>query len=293
VLWGIGAFLAGLIVVHIVTDDPEAGVRSNQNAATSIKNKIAPNQAQIRAAKESGDVLEQRVLAFAKLLDQRHEDAEDALEASAMQALTAAVLRGSRPADAAAFDGDSAAAAAANGRYQQLLADCLSRLRTQDPNVSYSRLKADVVQELLIRANRADVDVDAEEFGLVVPSVERASLPRYLANLALVATVVDIAIREGVHSIDAVTIMNPEIHGSVESSDPFLQEWPVKIDLSAPPDTLGAILRVLTDPKRPTALGSSSWRQITNKAGLVKGEFKLYSVRVRPTATLGLEKEES
>ncbi len=293
VLWGIGVFLAGLIVVHIVTDDPEAGVRSNSNAATAIKGKIAPNPAQIRAAKESGDELERRVLSHAKTLDQRHGDAEDALESFAMQALTASVLRGSRPADPAAFDGDSAATAQANARYQQLLDDRLKGLRSQDPNVSYSRLKADVVQELLIRANRADVDVDAEEFGLVVTSVDRASLPRFLANLALVATVVDIAIREGVRSVDAVTILPSEIRGSVESSDPFLQEWPVKVDLSAPPETLGAILRALTDPKRPTAFGSTSWKQITNKAGLVKGEFKLYSVRVRPSAALGLEKEES
>lgn len=292
VLWGIGVFLAGLIAVHIVTDDPEAGVRKNTNDATAIKGKIAPSAAQIRVAKESADELERRVLAFAKALDQRHGDAEDVLEAFTMQALQAAVLRGSRPADPAAFDGDTAAAAQANARYQQLLDDRLKGLRSQDPNVSYSRLKADVVQELLIRANRADVDVDAEEFGLVVPSVERGSLPRYLANLALVATVVDIAVREGVRSIDAVTILPSEVRGSVESTDPFLQEWPVKIDLSAPPETLGAILRVLTDPKRPTALGSTTWKQIGAKAGLVKGEFKLYSVRVRPTAALGLEKEE-
>jgi len=293
VLWGIGAFLAGLIVVHIVTDDPEAGVRSNSNAATTIKSKVAPNPTQIRAARESGDELERRVVAFARTLDQRHGDAEDMLESSLIQALQASVLRGSRPADPAAFDGDTAAAAQANARYQQLYDERLKGLRSEDPNVSYSRLKADVVQELLIRANRADVDVDAEEFGLVVLSVERASLPRFLANLALVATVVDVAIREGVRSVDAVTILPSEVRGSVESADPFLQEWPVKIDVSAPPETLGAILRVLTDPRRPTAFGSTSWKQIANKAGLVKGEFKLYSVRVRPTAALGLEKEES
>ena len=65
-----------------------------------------------------------------------------------------------------------------------------------------------------------------------------------------------------------------------------------KIDVTGPPETLGAILDMLTDPKRPTALGSTSWKQVARKEGLVKGEFKLYSIRVRPAASLGLEKEE-
>ena len=74
-------------------------------------------------------------------------------------------------------------------------------LRTQDPNVAFSRIKADVVQTLSVRANRADVDVgtSAEEFGLgSIASVDRAELPRRLANLALIATVLDVAIRENV-----------------------------------------------------------------------------------------------
>ena len=293
VLWGLGVFLVGLIVVHILTDDPEAGVRANSNTASLIKMKTAPNEGQIRVVRESADALEKRLAAFAKLLDQRHGDAEDPIEAYVGQALKASVLRGARPADAAAFDGDPAAAAQANARYAQLFDDRVRAIRSQDPNVAYSRLKADVVQELLIRANRADVDVEAEEFGLAVPTVDRASLPRHLANLALVAMVVDLLIREGARSIDAVTPMNPEVRGGVEATDPFLQEWPIKIDVSATPDVLAAVLAALTDPKRPTAVGSSSWKQVTNKAGLVKAEWKLYSVRVRPAAPLSLDKEES
>lgn len=292
VLWGIGAFLAGLIVVHMFTDDPEAGVRGNENQARSIKQKVAPNAAQIRVAKESTDALERRTSAYAKLLDQRHGDGEDAIAAYVDQALKAAILRGKSPADPASFDGDTAAAAQANARFQQLRDDRLKALQSQDPNVSFSRIKADVVQELAIRANRADVDVDVDEFGLSIASVDRSSLPRYLANLALVATVVDVAIREGVRSIDSVVLLPSEVRGSVESVEPFLQEWPLKIDITGPPETLTAVLDLLTDPMRPTALGSTSWKQVAKKEGLVKGEFKLYSVRVRPAASLGLEKEE-
>lgn len=292
VLWGIGVFLAGLIVVHIVTDDPESGVKANENQARTIKQKIAPSPAQIRTARESADLLDGRAQAFAKLLDQRHGDAEDPIDAFLTQAYTAAILRGKRPADPAAFDGDTAAATQANTRFEQLHTDRLAALRSQDPNVSFSRVKADVVSELAIRCNRADVDVDAEEFGMTIASVDRSSLTRYLASLALVATVVDVGIREGIRSVDAVVLLPSEVRGSVESAEPFLQEWPVKIDITAPPDTLTSILDMVTDPKRPTVMGSSSWKQVARKEGLVKGEFKLYSIRVRPSATLGLEKEE-
>ena len=148
------------------------------------------------------------------------------------------------------------------------------------------------MQELAVRANRADVDVDVEEFGLSIASVDRSSIVRYLANLALVATVLDVAIREGVRSVDSIVLLPSEIRGSVEATDPFLQEWPVKIDITGPPEALTAVLDLLTDPRRPTVFGSTSWRQVARKEGLVKGEFKLYSVRVRPAAALGLEKEE-
>ena len=292
VLWGIGAFLAGLIVVHMFTDDPEAGVKNNENKAKSIKVQVAPGASQIRVAKESTTELEGRVAAFAKLLDQRHGDSEDAISAYLKQALEASLLRGSSPANPAAFDGDTAAAAQANARFQPLYDARLKALQTEDPNVSFSRAKADVVQELAIRANRADVDVDADEFGLSIASVDRTSLPRYLANLALLATVVDVAIREGVRSIDSVVLLPSEVRGSGESADPFLQEWPLKIELTGSPETLTAILDMLTDPRRPTALGSTSWKQVAKKEGLVKAEFKIYSVRVRPAASLGLVKEE-
>ena len=292
VLWGIGVFLAGLIVVHMMTDDPETRVKENENLARAIRLKIAPSKSQIDAAKAGSEEFDRRHQSFAKLVDQRHGDDEDVIAAFLKQILRAAILRGAQPADPAAFEGDTAAAAQANVRYEQLFTDRMAALRSQDPNVAFSRVKADAVSELAIRANRADVDVDAEEFGISIASVDRASLPRYLASLALVANVIDVAIREGVRSIDSVVLLPSEVRGSVETADPFVQEWPVKIDVTGPPETLTAILDMLTDPKRPTALGSTSWKQVARKEGLVKGEFKLYSIRVRPAASLGLEKEE-
>ena len=116
VLWGIGAFLAGLIVVHILTDDPEVGIKGNEAKARTIKLQVAPTATQIRVAKESTVDLEKRNSVFARLLDQRHEDSDDPITAYVEQALKAAVLRGKRPTDpdfAVAFDGDTAAAAQA------------------------------------------------------------------------------------------------------------------------------------------------------------------------------------
>jgi hypothetical protein len=293
VLWGVGIFLAGLIVVHVVTDDPEAAAKANENTAKQLKKRVTPSPAQIRAARTSADELSGRVAAWAKRIDQRRGLDQDPYEASVAQALRAALLRGTSPADPAAFDGDTAAAAQANARYQSLLTDRLALLKSQDPNVSFSRLKADVVSELALRANRADVDVSDEEFGLgAVASVDRADLPRRLQNLALIATVVDAAIREGVRSVDAVTILQPEVHGAHAGPEGFLQQWPVKIDMTAAPGALAALLNLLTDPAAPTPLGWTTWKAAGKVDGFVKAEWKVYSVRVNPQAKLGLENEE-
>lgn len=294
VLYGVGAFLAGLIVVHIFTPDPDAGRSENDGRAKAIKKYQAPTESQIRGTKANTEALQKDVARWAHKLDQRHGESEDLIEASVIQALRASVLRGASPVDDARFDGDKAAAAQADARYQQLLPDRMAMLRSQDPNVSFSRVKADVVQELLVRANRADVDLGggAEEIGLgAIASVDRADLPRRLANLALIATVVDVAIREGVRSIDSVSILPPEVRTASQGPDSFLSEWPVKIDLTGTPEALTAVLNMLTDPDRPTALGASTWKQTQKKDGNVRAELKLYSVRVRPEAQLGLETE--
>jgi hypothetical protein len=294
VLYGVGAFLAGLIVVHVITSDPEAGVSQNGAKVRQIKNFIAPTPGQLKGARDNSKTLKDAVEAKARLLDQRHGDGEDFTEAFVRQALRAAILRGAAPAELERFDGDANARDQASVRYEKLVADSVDRLRNQDPNVAFSRLRADVAGELSIRANRADVDVasGAEEFGLSsVTSVERSELPRRLANLALIATVLDAAIREGVRSIDGVSILAPEIRLTTQAADSFLAEWPVKVDLTGTPESLTAILNLLTDPARPTPLGTCSWKQTQKKDGLVKAEMRLYSIRVRPAVSLGLDSE--
>ena len=273
VLYGVGAFLFGLILVHAFTDDPETGRSQNEAKAKSIQKRTAPTSAQIRGAKENTESLKARTAKWAATLDQRHGDGNDALEAYVTQALRAAILRGADTADEARFDGDASAAAQAAARFEQLKKERMESVRAQDPNNSFSRIRADVVQELLHRANRAD-------------------LPRRLANLALVATILDVAIREGVRSIDSVNLMPADPTITAQGPDAYLAMWPVKVEFSGPPATVTAVLNTLTDPERPTPLGTTSLKSVPrSKDGLVKAEIKAYSVRIQPDAPLGLESE--
>jgi hypothetical protein len=294
VLWGVGVFLAGLTVVGILTDDPAVGISQNASLYERVKKKIVPSRAQQVAVAESAKALKARVEDFAGRLDQRHGESEDVDAAAVAQMLRAAIGRGSIPADPAAFDGDDAAATAATERYKQLFADRMTLLKTVDPNVSFSRLQADVTQELQIRANRADVDLGdtAQALGLEsVSSVDRASLSRRLLNLALCALVVDVAIRERARSIDAVTLETPETNGLSQHFESFLTLWPVTVSLTASPHALRSILNVLTDPAHPTAVGRIAWAQTGKRDGMVKADLRLYSVRIKADAPLGLENE--
>lgn len=296
VLYGVGAFLAGLIAVHALTSDPAAGVSQNESKIRTITKFTAPSEKQIRDAKANSALLKEQVDAKSRLLDQRHGDGDDEIEAFVAQAIRAAVARGTMPARADRFEDDPAAAAQATTRAQQLIKDSVDRLRQQDPNVAFSRLRADVVGELAIRANRADVDVNAsaEEFGLSsIATVDRAELPRRLANLALIATVLDVAIREGVRSIDAVAILSTDSTLTAAANEGFLAQWPVKIEMTGRLEDLTAILNTLTDPARPTPLGSSSLKlaSASKKDGTVRADLRLYSTRVRPDEPLGLETE--
>jgi hypothetical protein len=296
VLWGIGVFLAGLIVVHIVTPDPEVGTTANARLAQSIKNRSAPTPQQISQAKAGAEALEGRVASWSGLFDQRRgegkdPDEKDLVRAAAEEALAAAILRGSG--DVSEFDGDAAAAAQARARYDRAVEESLALLKTQDPNVGYSRLQAEVVGELAVRANRADVDVEPEEFGLsAVTSIDRAELPHRLLNLALIARVVDVAIRQGVRSIDSILLESSDASLGAMNAAAFLSLWPVEVTLTAEPDALRGVLAMLTDPARPTVLGSSVWKAVGKKSDLVKATMRLYSVRVRPSASLRLDSEE-
>lgn len=293
VLYGVGAFLAGLIVVNAVTADPEAGRSQNDARVRNIKSFVAPSPTQVEGARRNRDALAKEVARKASLLDQRR-GAEDAVEAYLTQALVAAHLRGSDPADVRRFDDDPVARDQAASRFGQRKADFLRVLRDQDPNVGFSRVRADVDAELSLRANRGDIDIapQAEGFGLAsVTTVDRAELPRRLANLALIAQVIDIAIREGVRSIDAVTILPPENRGTVQGPNEFLAEWPVKVDFTGTPEAVRAVLNVLTDPARPTPLGSCSLKQVNKRDGLVRAELRAYSIRVRADVAPSLEVE--
>lgn len=295
VLWGVAAFLVGLVVVHMASDDPEAGVQAVQGEASRIKNLYQPAKEQIDAAQTHATRFAAKVNEWARRLDQRRGKTSDPLEAAVEQSLTAVFLHGvpaNDPLDrrAEAFEGDAAAATAAVAKYDALLKDRVNRLRTQDPNVAFSLLKADVVSELGVRCNRADVEVLDEEFGLgQVASVERVDLPRRLLNLALVATVVDVAIREGIRSIDGVSIQAAESRGEGTGGEGFLSEWPVQFDMTGSPQALTAILNLATDPAAPIPLGPFSWKTTGKKDGLVRASFRAYSVLVKPDAVLGLE----
>lgn len=294
VLYGVGAFLAGLIVVNIVTADPDAGRSQNDTRVRTIKAFIAPSPSQLDGTRGNRDLLNKEVARKAALVDQRHGESEDVVEAFVSQALRAAHLRGSLPADPARFDDDVAAKDQATARYEQRRADFVQILKSQDPNVGFSRIRADVVTELDVRANRADVDVatQAEDFGMnAVTAVDRAELPRRLANLALIATIVDVAIREGVRSIDAVQILQPEVRFAAQGPDAFISEWPVMVTVTGTPDAVRSILNVLTDPARPTPLGSCTLKQTSKRDGLVRAELRAYSIRVRAEVPLGLENE--
>jgi hypothetical protein len=294
ILWGLGVFLAGLIVVHIVTPDPEVGTQKNAQLTSSIKSRTAPSPGQISGTRKNADVLSERVLQWSSRLDQRRGDGKDpeekdVLRAAASEALAAAILRGNG--DPREFD-DAASAAEARARYDRVLEESLALLKTQDPNVGFSRLQSEVATELSVRANRADVDVEVEDFGLsAITNIDRAALPRRLLNLALVARVVDVAVRAGVRSIDGVGFPTPGA-GAQGASDAFLAMWPVEIAFTGDPHAVKAVVDALTDPERPTALGRCSFEAAGKKSDLVKASMELLSVRARPSAALRLESEE-
>jgi hypothetical protein len=98
--------LAGLIVVNIVTADPDAGRSQNDTRVRTIRNFTAPSPSQLDGTRANRDLLTKEVVRKAGLVDQRHGESDDVIEAFVSQALRAAHLRGSLPADPARFDDD-------------------------------------------------------------------------------------------------------------------------------------------------------------------------------------------
>jgi hypothetical protein len=164
-------------------------------------------------------------------------------------------------------------------------------LRTADPNVGFGRLLDEVWSELRVRANRADVDLEADRLGFGgVSSVTRSTLPQRLLNLALIARVTDIAIRSRVQSLDDVRF-ETRANGGPES---FLLEWPVTFTMTGTMDQLRPVLASLTDPVRTSPLYGVTMAppRRAPKPGLVEMTVTAVSSRVQPDATLDLDVEE-
>ena len=181
--------------------------------------------------------------------------------------LQAAILRGAEPEtlraavanpDTAAakrvlepFDDDAVAAGRALARYEAVRQDRLTLLRTGDPNVGFSRLLNDVAGELGVRANRADIEIRPEVLGYEgVTSVTRVALPQRLLNLALIAQIMDLAIRSRMRSLEEVRFDQRNV---VDGDDVFLREWPFTFTVRGDMASLRPILARLTDPEKPIA----------------------------------------
>ena len=312
VLIGLGVFLVGVIVVHIMSEDPEAASLRMAEARNRVKRMKSPDPKKARMLKDRGAALREAVMGdsqagrpgWAQRLDQTGGDAKDRIGAAAEQALRAAIVRGA-PEDEAQrparlkdrFGGDDVAADKAYKRFRALVEVHGEGLRTGDPNVAFSRLLSDVWSELRIRANRADVEISsqAEQLGFAsIASVSRATLPSRVLNLALAARVVDVAIREGVDSIDQV-----EMKTQVDPSNPedFLVLWPVDFAVTGDMNAVMHVIDMLTDPSNPIPLGTTRLAQPKRSGQSVGGgSVQLFvtasSLIVRPEVDLVLDAEE-
>jgi hypothetical protein len=301
VLIGLGIFLVGVIAVHILSDNPEKAKLRMRSEESKLKNMQMPDPRKARTLKERERVLKEDIGAWSARLNQTGGEQVEVVVAAAKQALRAAILRGAsdevaekHSVLAQRFDDDEVAAAKAHLRFTRLLEQHDERLRTGDPNVAFSRLRDDVWSELRVRANRADVELNAEQLGFgAISSVSRATLPGRVLNLALVARVCDTAIRYDVDSID-----NVQVSTNIEpgSPDDFLVLWPVDISMVGDMAAIKQVLDVLTDPQNPVPLENTRLAQPKRKgtagSGQVELSFKASSVIVRPDVDLNLDAEE-
>lgn len=290
VLLGLGVFLLGLIVVHIVTPDPEEAADRALGAERKYKALLEPGERVASERNELADRLSKNVLAMAAVLDPA-SGGKDPLALAVEQTLAAAYLRGGG--GAAAFEGDAAAADEATREYERLVKDRTQLFRSGNPNVAFSALLSDVWGVMRTRANRADMDLDADLLGFsTVTSVTRAELPRRLANLAAVTRIVDVAIRNGGVSLDDVRFDNRPTPGP----DAFLQEWGVTVTLTGPTPCVEAVLDLLTDPKHPMPFRIPFTVQQPRRGkpgrGIVELTVTVDCVAVNPAASLSLEREE-
>ena len=312
VLIGLGVFLVGVIAVHIMSDDPEVARGRVDSAKRKLKAMKAPNPKKASTLRARGNGLKEDLLGpegstgggWAGRLDQVDGERKDLVAVAAEQALRAAIVRGAPESEAssasalkARFDGDDTAAEKAYRRFQRLVEQHSETLRSGDPNVAFSRLLSDVWSELRIRANRADVEIapQAEQLGFgSIASVDRATLPARVLNLALAARLADVAIREEVEVIDMFNIRS-----TIEPGNPndFISLWPMDITIKGDMAAVKRILDLLTDPQNPVPLETTSLKQARRRGaktanGLVNFSARVSSVLVRPDVNLGLSVEE-
>lgn len=311
VLIGLGVFLVGLIVVHTISDDPDAWSARVTGQARVVGKKIEPASSKINAQRKNREALEERVKDWSARLDQGDlaTGADEILDVIVSATLRAAILRGLDPqmlATAVAnpeaastrqllvpFDGDAVAAGKALARYESVRQDRLNLLRTGDPNVGFSRLLSDVLAEIRVRANRADVELHPDALGHAgVTSVTRAVLAQRLLNLARISEILDLAIRERVRAIVEVRIeqkLNPL------GEDVFLREWPFTVVLRGDMVAIRPVLAWLTDPENPLPIHHLEVAQPPRSSpleGQAQLTVKAASVLVRPDVALGLDTEE-
>lgn len=312
VLIGLGVFLVGVIVVHILSDDPEQGQRAVRSAKKKLAAMQVPPNNVATTLRRRGEELREDLVGpegsttggWAARIDQVDGDHKNLVAVAAEQALRAAIVRGAPESEAsspaalkARFGGDEVAAEKAYRRFSRLVEQHAEQLRSGDPNVAFSRLLSDVWSELRIRANRADVEFEpqAEQLGFGnIASVDRATLPARVLNLALVARLVDVAVREEVERIKLV-----KINGTIEPGDPndFISLWPVTLSLEGDMAAVKQVLDLLTDETSPIPLETTRLSQARRRGGqapdgLLEFSVTASSALVRPDVGLRLDLEE-
>ncbi len=312
VLIGLGVFLVGVIAVHVISDDPDKAAGRMRSAENRLEKMKRPDSRKTALLKGRGEAFKEHVMGiadataagWAQRLNQAGASVDDVVAAGAEQALRASIVRGapedvarSAAALAERFDDDDVAAGKAYKRFNRLLAEHQDTLRTGDPNVAWSRLLSDVWTDLRIRANRADVEISpiADQLGFgSISSVSRATLTARVLNLALIARIVDIAIREGAESIDSIVIPTNVDPGA---PDEFMVLWPVELTLTGEMTAVRRLMDMFTDPANPVPLEYARQMQpkargSADRSGLVQFSAKVSSALIRPAADLKLDAEE-
>jgi hypothetical protein len=300
-LIGLGVFLIGVIVVHIMSDDPDTERIRLSSEVSKLGNMRVPARNTSGLLKSRGEALREENDDWSRRLNQTGDDQLGVVASAAEQALRAAVLRGypaepgeSEPPLSARFDDDEVAAASAKRRFLKLLEEHKAQLSSDDPNVAFSRLLTAVWNDLRVRANRADVETSVERLGFgSISSVSRATLPGRVLNLALVARAVDVAIRSGMRSIKAVEVGQQIDPGGPED---FLVLLPVEMVMVGDMRAVRQVVDMLTDPAQPTPIEMARLAQPKRGSGTERGMVELTvkasSALVRPGVDLKLDTEE-